>query len=87
MTKNIKGKVLILTGGSDPMVNADDRANFEKEMTEAGVVWELDLYANAKHAFTNPNADKYNVPGVSYNKLAEERSMARMKAFFDELFK
>ena len=84
---NIKGRVLVLTGGSDPMVKPDDRAKFETEMTDAKVDWEMDVYAGAKHAFTNPGADDYHVPGVSYNKPAEKRSMARMKTFFDEIFK
>ena len=85
--KNIKAKVLVLTGAADPMVVADQRTAFAKEMTEAKVNWELDLYCDAKHAFSNPKADDYGVPGVAYNKQADERSFARMKAFFDEIFK
>ncbi|MBV8780358.1 MAG: dienelactone hydrolase family protein [Phycisphaerae bacterium] len=84
--KNIKGKVLVLTGADDPMIKAAERDAFEKEMNDAKVNYELDIYCGAKHAFTNPDADKFGIPGIAYNKQADQRSFARMKSFFDEIF-
>ena len=48
--------------------------------------FEIISYANAVHAFTNPNAGRFGIPNLAYNKQADERSFARMRAFFDELF-
>jgi dienelactone hydrolase len=84
--RNIKGKVLVLTGANDAFVPAEQRDAFVKEMADAKVNWELDIYGNAVHAFTNPNAGKFGIANIAYNKEADERSFARMRAFFDEIF-
>lgn len=63
------------------MVNA-----FEKEMTEAGVDWQLISYGGTVHSFTNPNAESVGNPGIAYNKAADERSWAAMRTFFNEIF-
>ena len=51
--KNIKGHVLALHGAADPIVNAEAVATFEKELTDAGVDWQVDLYGGVMHAFTD----------------------------------
>ena len=38
------------------------------------------------HSFTNPDASKAGVPGVAYNKSADERSWKAMQSFFTEIF-
>jgi len=84
--KNIKGRVLVLTGANDAFIPAEQRDAFAKEMADAKVNWEMDVYSDAVHAFTNPNAGKFGIPNIAYNKEADERSFARMRAFFDEIF-
>src|SRR6202012_3524734 len=44
---NIKGRVLVLHGASDPVVGAKDQDEFKKEMTDAHVDWEMILYSGA----------------------------------------
>lgn len=82
----VKAKVLALTGGSDSFVPAEQVEAFAKEMTDAKADWQINVYHDAKHAFTNPNADKYNIPQIGYNKEADVRSWNAMKLFFTELF-
>jgi dienelactone hydrolase len=84
--KNIKGRVLVCTGASDSFIPQEMRDAFEKEMADAHVNWEMDVYADAVHAFTNPNAGKFGNPNIQYNKEADERSFARMLSFFNEIF-
>jgi len=79
--KNIKAKVLVLHGASDPVVSAEAMALFQKEMTDAKVDWQLVAYGGAVHAFTNPNA------GERYHPVAAQRSWEAMKTFFNEIFK
>jgi dienelactone hydrolase len=43
-------------------------------------------YPNAKHSFTNPNADKVGMDPIGYNKAADEKSWQDMQAFFKEIF-
>ncbi len=80
----IIAKVLTLHGYDDPMVTHKDIIAFGDEMTAAKVDWQLHMYGNTMHAFTNPQA---NDPafGTVYNKLADARSWQAMKDFFKEI--
>ncbi len=84
--KKILGKILVLHGAEDPWVPPEEVAAFEREMTDAGVDWELVKYSNAVHAFTNPAAGNDNSKGAAYNREAAERSWETMKDFFNKLF-
>jgi len=76
--KNIKGHVLALHGADDPIVNQQAVANFEKEMTDAHVDWQVVLYANTVHAFTDPATGTDNSKGAAYNALSDKRSWQAM---------
>lgn len=80
----IKAKILALHGYDDPMVSHENVITFGDEMTKAQVDWQLHMYGNTMHAFTNPEA---NDPGFGtvYNKLADMRSWEAMKDFFAEV--
>jgi dienelactone hydrolase len=84
--KNIKAKVLVLHGAADGTIPPDQIAAFEKELEQGGVDWQMITYGHAKHGFTNPDADKLNMPPVGYNAAADKRSWEDMKAFFAEIF-
>jgi dienelactone hydrolase len=43
-------------------------------------------YSGAVHAFTNPDAGKFNMDGLGYNAEAATRSWNQMKIFFGEIF-
>lgn len=81
----IKAKILVLHGHMDPMVPPEQVAKFEKEMTEANVDWQIHIYSNTKHAFTNPQANDETL-GIVYNKVADQRSWVAMKNFLAEIF-
>ena len=67
--KNIKGKVLALTGADDPHVPGDQVLAFEKEMRDAKVDWQLIAYGGAVHAFAVPSAGNDNSKGAAYNAM------------------
>ena len=85
----IKSKVLVLNGEADPFVKQTAIASFKNEMRAARVDFKFINYPNAKHAFTNPGADKFGnkfkIP-LAYNKVADENSWVEMKLFFEQLF-
>ncbi len=82
--RNIKGKVLIQTGAADRMVPPDTRTTFEAQMNEAGVDWRMILYGGILHAFTVPHAASYGMPGLAYDRNADERSWRAMLDLFAE---
>ncbi len=85
--KNIKGKVLVLHGGDDSFVPAEQVAAFQDEMRKAGVDWQMVVYGGAVHSFTNPDSGSDPSKGAAYNEKADKRSWEEMKRFFDEIFK
>lgn len=82
----MKAKFLALHGYDDPMVTPTDVNIFCQEMTHAGVDWQMHMYGNTQHAFTNPLAHD-NQLGTVYNAQASRRSMRSMIDFLDDLFK
>jgi len=84
--KNIKGKVLVLHGADDPHVPPAQVADFEKEMNDAKVDWQLIKYSGAVHAFAVPSAGNDNSTGAAYNERAAKRAWQAMKDFFTEIF-
>lgn len=82
----IKAKVLACIGAVDPFVPQEAIDEFKKEMETAKADWALNIYGGAVHAFTNPNADKHNIPGVAYHKQADMRSWQAMLDLFNETF-
>ncbi|KPK38437.1 MAG: dienelactone hydrolase [Gammaproteobacteria bacterium SG8_47] len=85
----VKAKLLVLNGAADPFVKPEQIADFKAEMEAAGVSYTFIDYPNAKHAFTNPEADgfgqKFNLP-LAYNAEADAASWQEMRRFFKDLF-
>ena len=86
----VKGKVLVLNGAADPFVKPESIDAFKKEMAAANVDYKLISYPDAKHSFTNPEADsfgqKFKLP-LQYNKKADQQSWAELQTFFKDIFK
>ena len=85
--RNIKAKVLALHGADDPFVPPKEVSDFEDEMRQSKVDWQLAAYGGAVHSFTDWNAGSDNSKGSAYNERADKRSWEAMKQFFGELFK
>jgi dienelactone hydrolase len=82
--KNITAKVLVCTGAEDPLVPPEQVAAFSVEMTKGGVDWLVITYGGAKHAFTNPEANR--PPVLQYDDAADARSWEAMRSHWFELF-
>ncbi len=85
--KNIKGRILVLNGGDDGYVPANEIQAFQDEMRKAGVDWMFVNFGNAVHGFTNPGAGTDNSKGYAYNEKADKRSWMALKGFFIDVFK
>ena len=81
----IKARVMALHGNEDPMVPVEAVTALENELTAAGADWQIHVYGNTKHAFTNPEANMPDM-GLMYNADADRRSWQTLKNFLEELF-
>jgi dienelactone hydrolase len=80
----IRAKLLVLTGGADPVVPDTAVHAFQDELRSAPEVdWQVVTYAGAMHAFTVPNVDMPE-HGAQYDERADRRSWTAMKDFFAE---
>jgi dienelactone hydrolase len=82
--RNIKCKILVCNGADDPIVPAEQRLAFEKEMTAGQVDWRLYLHGGVGHAFTRRGSEALGVPGFAYHSAADERSWHAMLELFAE---
>lgn len=86
----VQARIASFTGEDDPMIPATQVAAFRQEMDKAGVNYKAVTYPGAKHAFTNPEADKYgkefNMP-LAYNAAADKASWDEGLAFLADAFK
>jgi dienelactone hydrolase len=83
-THQIKAKILALHGNDDPLVPPEQVQAFQNEMTKAKADWQLHIYGNTMHAFTNPAANDPDF-GTVYNPTVEKRSWQEMLDFFKEI--
>ena len=81
----ISAKVLCLHGHDDPMVPPEQVLAFEKEMTNAGVDWQMHVYGGTMHAFTNPVANNPDF-GTVYKEKSAKRAYQSVANFLNELF-
>lgn len=77
--------VLVLHGYDDPMVKPDDLMKFQKEMTEAGIDWQVHAYGKTLHAFSNPEANDPSF-GTQYSERASFRAWKNAFMFLEEVF-
>jgi len=83
----VKARILILTGGADPMVPAEQVETFRKAMEAAGAQVKVVTYPNAKHSFTNPDADRVGMPGLAYDADVDRQSWEAALELFREAFR
>ena len=83
--EKITADVLCLHGHDDPMVPPEQVLAFEKEMTDAGVDWQIHVYGDTMHAFTNPVANNPDF-GTVYKEKAAKRAYQSVANFLGELF-
>lgn len=79
----VQAEILVLHGELDSMVTLDDVAKFRAEMHNAQVEHQVMIFKDAKHGFSNSQADeraKANGVDLGYNPQAEAESLEAMYA-------
>ena len=82
---SVKSKILCLHGCDDPMITLEDVLQFEKEMTRLDVDFQVHVFGQTTHAFTNPEANDPEF-GTVYSERSDKRSWILMRDFFEEVF-
>lgn len=86
---SIKPRILVCHGAADSMVTMEDLEGFKQEMETAKADYEVLLLADAKHGFSNPeadvNAEKYGID-LGYQQSADEKSWDALQALFKKVF-
>jgi dienelactone hydrolase len=85
----LKAKILVCHGAADKFVTQQDVDGFRHQMDSIGADYTIKIYADATHAFSNPDATKtgkeFNLP-IEYNAAADKKSWEDMKSFFSLIF-
>jgi len=79
----IHAKVLVLHGYQDPLAPPDDVFALQAELNTAQADWQVHLYGNSMHGFTNPSADQPSA-GILYNKAADKRAWRSITDFLGD---
>ena len=82
----IRGKLLVCTGASDPLVPLEQITEFSEEMSAAGHDWQVHLYGSTGHGFTSPEAGSNPRPGFGYSASSDRRSWVELCQFLGEIF-
>lgn len=84
-TALIEPSILVLHGHDDPMVPVQQVQDFEAEMTRCQADWQVHVFGQTAHAFTNPHANDPNF-GTVYSQLAERRAWQLTHSFLQTSF-
>jgi len=82
----IKTNILVAHGNADSFVPREIVTKFQDTLDKAGANWNMIIYGNVRHSFTNPVADTRGIAALKYDKKADEHSWKAMQLFFDEIF-
>ena len=85
IAKDIRGSLLILHGYNDPFVSPRDIQTLQQELSEQNIDWQMNIYSQTYHAFTDPDAND-KAAGVLFNPRTNARTWRSMKNFFEEVF-
>lgn len=86
--KQLKSPILILHGAEDTFIKPETIDQVRAKLDSVpNFDWYMVSYAHAVHAFSNPDADSYKIPGIGYNEKAARRSWDEMQRFFQEQLK
>ncbi len=82
----LKPQLLVFNGADDSFVSDEEQRTLFNELKQAQADYTFVNYSKALHAFTNPNAGSYGIPGIAYNKRADTLSTEQTKDFLEGLF-
>ena len=83
---SIKPQILAAHGRDDQFVPPEKVAAFQQGLDRVNAKWEMLIFSDTRHGFTNPGAGEYGIDNLVYNETADKRSWDAMKRLFGEIF-
>lgn len=83
-TQTVKAKILVLHGHDDPLVPPHQITQFAEEMNLKKVDWQVHIYGQTAHSFSDPEANDASM-GLHYDKTAADRSWATTAMFLNDV--
>ncbi|MCX7420812.1 MAG: dienelactone hydrolase family protein [Planctomycetia bacterium] len=84
--KATKARILVCNGGADTFIPEAAIKSFRESLDKSGAKYDFVSYPGVVHSFTVPGADARNIPGMKYDKQADEDSWKLMTKLFAEQF-
>jgi len=81
----VKGEVVFYCGAHDPYAPMEDITALRKEMEAAGAHYQVTVFGEAEHGFTDPHAGDSGRPGISYHALSHKISWAGTLALLESV--
>lgn len=85
-TGPVNTAVQVHHGARDPNVTQQDLISFWNEFNRTDADWDVRIYSNAVHSFTQKNAGDEPSTGQAYNRRADRLSWKAMKQLFEDTF-
>jgi len=85
-TGNVGASILMCSGAEDVWVTDESVETFQRNMTDAGIDFEINIYGRAKHSFTNPGASERGIDNLAYSPDADRRSWRAALGFLKDAF-
>ncbi len=80
-------QLMALIGADDPAAPPEQRLALERQLTQAGIDWQMMLYGGVVHSYTQKDAAKLGKPELArYDAKADRRSWQEMAMLLAEVF-
>ena len=83
--EKIQAAVLVLHGWEDPLAPREQTVALADELTRHSADWQIHMFGQTAHAFTNPQAQAKEA-GMFFNPLSAERGWDMMQGFLRAQF-
>lgn len=72
----VKARVAVYTGAKDPYAPLSDVDALRDELAAAGATYDITIFGDAYHSFTDPGANGMGRDGIAYDAMADKLSWA-----------
>lgn len=80
----VKAEVAAYCGALDPYAPLDAIDALRQELSAAGARYNISVFGEAEHSFTDPDASSMGMPGIAYNAVADKVSWAGTLALLEQ---
>jgi dienelactone hydrolase len=80
-----KCEVVAYCGAHDPFAPLSEVDELRQELADAGARYQITVFGEAAHSFTDPDAASMGMEGIRYNQMADRMSWAGTLALLEQV--